>query len=322
MLPLKLYCSIGEKNLENQIKLNVHVNETCLDLKNIFTDFTKEDLSNFEETVNSITFKYKTTDKTVTVCAHEQEYSIESDDFPEISSMLDHFLNRINEYYIRTNIGVRITVKPSKEFITQMIHRFLKSIETHAKERIKLKKILDELNILQRQFTAVQKRLLVQYGSLPPADCDPLEFLMKDTHQRIIIIVYEIIQNRNVVCRAGNTLVAIGRLIICILRNSSTDTLKVVLIEEMLSLDLLHDDCQEWEEAVTKVSSFVSNKLLKNTEKDREKLAPVSEEETLSHINLKRFLRKLKIILEKVFDEINEDTQGNIMRTEELVEII
>lgn len=44
--------------------------------------------------------------------------------------------------------------------------------------------------------------------------------------------------------RAGNTLAAVGRLIICVLRNTSTDMLKVVLIEEMLSLDLLHDDCQ------------------------------------------------------------------------------
>ncbi|KPJ07847.1 Protein PTHB1 [Papilio machaon] len=286
-------------------------------------DFTKEELSNFEAPVNNITFKYKTTNKTVTVYTNEQEYIIESDDYPEILSVLDHLLNKLNEYYIQTNIGVHIIVKPSKEFITQIIHRFLKSIETHAKERIKLKKLQDELNILQRQFTAVQKRLLVQYGSLPPADCDPLEFLMKDTHQRIINIVHQIIHNRNVVSRAGNTLAAIGRLIICILRNTSTDTLKVVLIEEMLSLDLLHDDCQEWEEAVTKVSSFVTNKLFKNSEKDREKLAPVTEQETLSHINLKRFLRKLKIILEKVFDEIKEDsTRENVVRTEELVEII
>lgn len=40
MLPLKFYCSVGELNLENQIKLNIHVNEACLDLRNIFTGIT------------------------------------------------------------------------------------------------------------------------------------------------------------------------------------------------------------------------------------------------------------------------------------------
>ncbi|CAH2074269.1 unnamed protein product, partial [Iphiclides podalirius] len=208
-------------------------------------------------------------------------------------------------------------------------------VETHSKERLKLKSLENELNILQRQFTTVQKRLLVQYGSLPPGNCDPLEFLMRDTYERVIKTVQEIIHNREVVCRAGNTLASVGRLIVHILRNTSVDTSKVLLIEEMLSFDLLHDDCQEWEETVTQVAPFVTNKLFKRSEKDKEKLAPVTEQEILSHINLKRFLRQLKSILESVLgkndddnDNDNDDVKNsegevkNIVRTEELVEVI
>lgn len=62
-------------------------------------------------------------------------------------------------------------------------------------------KLQDELSVLQRQFTLVQKRLLVQYGSLPPKDCDLLEYLMKDTHSRLVACVTEIIQGKEAVCR-------------------------------------------------------------------------------------------------------------------------
>lgn len=57
------------------------------------------------------------------------------------------------------------------------------------------------MNVLQKQFIVVQKRLLVQYGSLPPGDCDPLEFLMKDTHSRLVTVVHEIISCKEAVCR-------------------------------------------------------------------------------------------------------------------------
>lgn len=59
----------------------------------------------------------------------------------------------------------------------------------------------DELSVLQKQFTVVQKKLLVQYGSLPPGDCEPLEFLMKDTHNRLITVVHELIKCKETVCR-------------------------------------------------------------------------------------------------------------------------
>ncbi|CAG5012414.1 unnamed protein product [Parnassius apollo] len=329
LLPLSLYCTINDTIWDNQLKLNINVNETCLDFRHIFTDFMPDQLIKLDNVANTITFKYRTTGNTVTLKGEEQEYSIESNDFPEISSILVYFLCKLNEHYMHSNIAIRLTLKPSMDFILQMIHRFSKSIETHSKERIKLKKLEDDLDTLQRQFTVIQKKLLVQYGSLPPGDCDPLEFLMRDTHERLTRIVQEIIQSKDVVCRAGCTLAAIGNLIVCILRNISTDTFKVSLIEEMLSLDSLHNYCQEWEEVVTQSSGYVSIKILNKTDKDKEKLAPVMEQEILSHINMKRFLKQLRIILEKVFEEEyvgniedSEDKENKIVRTEELVEII
>ncbi|CAK1582085.1 unnamed protein product [Parnassius mnemosyne] len=329
LLPLSLYCTINDTVLDNQLKLNINVNDTCLDFGQIFTDFMPDQLIKLENTPNTITFKYRTTGNTITLKGKDQEYSIESNDFPEIASILVYFLHKLNEHYMRSNIGIRLTLKPSMDFILQMIHRFLKSIETHSKERIKLKKLEDDLDTLQRQFTVIQKRLLVQYGSLPPGDCDPLEFLMRDTHDRLTRIVQEIIQSKDIVCRAGSTLASIGHLIVCILRNISTDTLKVSLIEEMLSLDSLHTYCQEWEEVVTQSSAYVSNKFLNKSDKDKEKLAPVMEQGILSHINMKRFLKQLRIILERVFEEEydenikdSEDKGNKIIRTEELVEII
>lgn len=59
----------------------------------------------------------------------------------------------------------------------------------------------DDLNVLQKQFTLVQKKLLVQYGSLPPRDCGPLELLMRDTHGRLVDTVKEILQCRENVNR-------------------------------------------------------------------------------------------------------------------------
>ncbi|XP_068630113.1 protein PTHB1 [Battus philenor] len=319
MLPLSLYCNIDNTILDSKLQLSIHVNHPCTEFENIFTE-----LSTLEMNSNSVTFKYTATNNIVTLRAAEQEYSIESNDFPEMTSILDYFIYKLNEYYISKNIGISITLTPSKEFIDQLIHRLLKCIENHSKERIKLNKLEDELNILQKQFIIIQKKLLVQYGSLPPGNCDPLEFLMKDTHTRLTKNVNEIIQNRDVVCRAGNILAAVERLVICILRNTSADTLKVKLIEEMLSFEFLHDDFQEWEEAVSKISSFVSNKLFQKSEKDKEKLAPLTEQEILSHINLKRFLKQMKTLLERVFEGVNSNSQGKgiIIRTEELVEVI
>lgn len=88
-------------------------------------------------------------------------------------------------------------------------------------------------------------------------------------------------------------------------------------------LDLL----QEWEEAVTQAVSYILNNVFKNTEKDKEKLAPVTEQGILSHINLKRFVKQMKMILDKMFSEAFENDDAGkaddkVTRIEELVEVI
>jgi hypothetical protein len=86
---------------------------------------------------------------------------------------------------------------------------------------------------------------------------------------------------------------------------------------------------QEWEETVTQSLSYILNKLYKNSEKDKEKLAPVTEQGTLSLINLKRFIKQIRIILDKLFSEAYDDEsdtkttgESKIIRTEEFVEVL
>ncbi|KAM3963566.1 Bardet-Biedl syndrome 9 [Aphomia sociella] len=331
LLPFSLYCMPVEVVTENEIKLCINSNHSCIKFTEIFTDFSENELLQYGGTSQIITFSFRATKKTVTLKSSGEQYLIEADDFTEIASILDYFLYKLMDHYARMGINdFRFYIKCVKEFIKQLTHAFLKSIESHAKERIKLKSFEDDLNILQRQFTVIQKRLLVQYGSLPPGDCDQLEFLMKDTHKRLVNLVQEIIESRENVCRSGTTLSAVGHLIIHILKQTTPDNFKVKLIEEMLSLNSLYELYQEWEEAVTQALSYIVNNVLQKSEKDKEKLAPVTEQGILSHINLKRFLKQTRIVLDKMFSEAwtddSEETIQNakekITRIEEFVEVI
>ncbi|GBP54570.1 Protein PTHB1 [Eumeta japonica] len=190
---------------------------------------------------------------------------------------------------------------------------------------------LDELAILHKQFTLIQKKLLVQYGSLPPGDCESLEFLMKDTYNKLTTTVKEIVESKDALNRAGNRLQAIGRLIILLMEVNDLDQFKLKLLKDMLSLDSFYEDYQEWEEAIAQSISYIHNNIFKKSEKDREKLAPLTEQGILSHVNFKRLLKQIKLILDQMFSEVlisNKDetveTPGdkNIMRIEELVEVI
>lgn len=80
---------------------------------------------------------------------------------------------------------------------------------------------------------------------------------------------------------------------------------------------------------MTQSLSYILNKVFNNTEKDKEKLAPVTEQGILSHINLKRFLKQLRIVLEKLhaeaYEDIESDDKGGenkIVRIEEFVEVL
>lgn len=83
---------------------------------------------------------------------------------------------------------------------------------------------------------------------------------------------------------------------------------------------------QEWEEAVTQALTYIWNNVFKNSEKDKEKLAPVTEQGILSHINLKRFLKQLKLVLDNMFSEIIDDDaekdSEKVIRIQEFVEVI
>lgn len=81
---------------------------------------------------------------------------------------------------------------------------------------------------------------------------------------------------------------------------------------------------QDWEEAVTQALTYILNKIFQKSEKDKEKLAPVTEQGILSHINLKRFLKQLRMILDKLFMEARgeKDVENRVTRIEEFVEVI
>lgn len=82
---------------------------------------------------------------------------------------------------------------------------------------------------------------------------------------------------------------------------------------------------QEWEEAVTQALSYILNYVFKKSEKDKEKLAPVTEQGILSQVNLKRYMKQMKITLDIMFNEILEDTgkdDNKLQRVEEFVEVL
>ncbi|XP_059054383.1 protein PTHB1 isoform X2 [Achroia grisella] len=202
MLPISLYCCPIDVVPENEIKLFINSNHSCVKFAEIFTDFSEKELFQYGGSSEIVTFSYRAIKKTVTFKSSGEQYSIEADDFPEIASILDYFVVKLMDHFARMGLtDFRFYIKCDKDFLKQLIHNFLKSIEAHARERITLKSLEDDLDILQKQFTLIQKRLLVQYGSLPPGDCDQLEFLMKDTHKRIQDSVHKIIQSRENVCR-------------------------------------------------------------------------------------------------------------------------
>ncbi|XP_050344996.1 protein PTHB1 [Nymphalis io] len=323
LLPLKLYCVPVDNVVENNFKLSFKTNQPCLDLSEIFTEFTKEDLASTIK--NNLTFKYRTSNKTVTVKADDDLYAIETNELSIMSPIFEYFVNNLKKHYARAGVtDFKIHFNLDEELIKVVLHTFLKSIENHAKERIKTKSLEYDLNVLQRQFTLVQKRLLVQYGSLPPGNCDGLEFLMNDTHERIKTVAYGIMQSKRYVFSAGNILRRIGSIIIYILKEKLNDDFKVKLVEEMLSLNTLNDQFQEWEEHVAQGLSYILNKVFKKSEKDKEKLAPVTDQDILSQTNLKKFLKQIRIIFEKLLIDCQDTSEikNNVIRTEEFVEVI
>lgn len=74
-------------------------------------------------------------------CVTTQKYAMDAVDFTELTAMLDHFLLRLTDYFSRIDVkDFQYELIYDKEFIKLLIYRFLKSIEVHARERVKLKK--------------------------------------------------------------------------------------------------------------------------------------------------------------------------------------
>lgn len=67
---------------------------------------------------------------------------MEANDFSDIIAVLDHFLIKLTDHHTRMGVkDFRFSIEYDKEFIKQLVHKFLKCIETHAKERNKLKEL-------------------------------------------------------------------------------------------------------------------------------------------------------------------------------------
>lgn len=106
----------------------------------MLSDFSEEDLYTNGNSANNVTFQYRSTKKTVTLKASDKIYSIEAKDFPEMSALLDHFIYKLSEHFTRTGVtDFKYSIKIDKELFKQIIFKFLKSVETHAKDRMVLK---------------------------------------------------------------------------------------------------------------------------------------------------------------------------------------
>ncbi|XP_045491843.1 protein PTHB1 [Colias croceus] len=320
LMPINVYAGVVNIDKENQCKLYFSTNQTNLSLETIFKDFSVPS--------DTTTFCYKNIRKSVTIKYMVDHYIIEADDYTEIFPVLQNFVQRIKVNELNMNSDFTIIFKPSPELINNMTHKFLKCIEVHAKERIVLKNLEGELNVLQGQFTLIQKKLLVQYGSLPPGNCDSLEFLMRDTHKSIVMIAKSMMESKAKVTRAACELSSVGNLTLYIMKCSNPDDSNIKILEETLSFETFHEDIQEWEEAVTQASSYIFNNVLKKSEKDKEKMAPVTDQDILSHVNLKRFIKQTRMILENIFLEVFDQSEKNergkekVTRIEEFVEVI
>lgn len=88
-----------------------------------------------------LTFKYRTLNKTVTFKT-EDIYTIEANEFSIISPILEYFIFNLKTYYTETGIkDFKINFILNGDSIKLILHTFLKSIENHSKERIKMKSL-------------------------------------------------------------------------------------------------------------------------------------------------------------------------------------
>lgn len=84
-------------------------------------------------------FEYRSTKKTANIRLSENQYIVEADSFTEITTILDHLVLRLTDHYKRMGVkDFNFQLVYDQEFIKTLLQTFLKSIEIHAKERVKL----------------------------------------------------------------------------------------------------------------------------------------------------------------------------------------
>lgn len=174
LLPISLYCVPTKLETEHQLQLNIHTNYPCIEFSRVFTgeqtiylyifiwlcnhsinmrvkysigthvkqfflDFSEEELYSVGNS-NHVTLQYRSTKKIVTLKATENYYSIQANDFPEMTALLDHFIFKLLDHFSRMGVkDFQFNIKIDKELFKQMTFKFLKSVEIHAKDRLRLK---------------------------------------------------------------------------------------------------------------------------------------------------------------------------------------
>lgn len=112
-----------------------------------FADFSEDELNSLGNSDSRVVFMYRTTKKSVMLRATDSLYTLEAEDFPEMAAILIHLTYKLTDHFVRMGVkDFKFSLKMTKELFKQITFKFLKSVETHAKDRMKLKSL--EVSIL------------------------------------------------------------------------------------------------------------------------------------------------------------------------------
>lgn len=165
-LPISLYCLPAEAASDNNVVFEIQTNKMCIDLQDIFSgalkftldfqnrtyllllidfflsDFTKDDLERKGSTRDIVSFIYRTNNKPATIRVNGEKYIIECMDLSQLIPILECVTYKLLEHFTRMEVkDFTINIKVEESFKTQLSHKFLKSIDAHAKDRIQIKKL-------------------------------------------------------------------------------------------------------------------------------------------------------------------------------------
>lgn len=91
---------------------------------------------------DSISFNNISSEKTVVIMAKNQHYLIKAQNTPDVTTILETLIYKLMENSVRMKVkNFKLKIKLSQVLQTQMIIKFLKSIEIHAKDKIILQSL-------------------------------------------------------------------------------------------------------------------------------------------------------------------------------------